>query len=138
MNYWLLAAGIAALATFGIHVFMGGPAIEGPMLASALDPALKSVWSVVWHMVSAVLLLSAIAFSWAAARPAVSLQIATFPLAASVSFIGIFLFYGVLRHQSVTVMPQWILFLVISVLAGIGLTRRNKVEDRGQGPELHR
>ena len=90
MNYWLLAAGIAALATFGIHVFMGGPAIEGPMLASALDPALKSVWSVVWHMVSAVLLLSAIAFSWAAARPAVSLQIATFPLAASVSFIGFF------------------------------------------------
>ncbi len=121
MNYWLVAAGLVSAFTFGIHVFAGGPELHLPLMQSALPPVAKSVWSVVWHSISAMILLNAMAFLLAARPHAQARVICTYPLAVSFCITALFLFYGVTQHSSLTVLPQWTLFVASSVLAIIGL-----------------
>lgn len=121
MNYWLVAAAVVSCVTFGIHVFGGGSALLKPLVQSDMKPAAKSIWSVVWHAVTAIIALNAFAFLVSARPNAPALLICSYPLAISFCIILLFLFYGIARHGSVFVLPQWTLFLVSSVLAIIGL-----------------
>jgi hypothetical protein len=121
MNFWLVSASIVSVVTFGIHVFAGGPMLHAPLLRSALHPVAKSVWSVVWHAVSALIALNAVAYFLAARSGVDALTIAAYPLASSLCAIVLFLFYGITRLGNLTQMPQWTLFLASSALAVVGL-----------------
>ena len=61
MNRTLLLASLIAMATAGIHFFMGGTSVVEPLLASALADRPKLILYAVWHMASLALALSALA-----------------------------------------------------------------------------
>jgi hypothetical protein len=121
MNPWLLASGIASLVLVLVHIFPGGREVHRPMVASDWPEPAKAVWSVVWHAVTAVMALGGLALVAASLLPDHALALAVLPVTVFLAWTGLFLFYGLLRLGSVTILPQWVAFTVISGLALIGL-----------------
>ncbi len=62
MNRKLVVSAFIAAITAIIHILLGGADVAAPLLNSTLDAEPKLTLYAVWHMVSAVLILSAIAF----------------------------------------------------------------------------
>ena len=56
-----LAAAALMAATFGLHVFGGGPEFHHPIQASSLDLPLRAISAVLWHAVTVTLALQAAA-----------------------------------------------------------------------------
>lgn len=109
-----------ALTTL-VHAFVGGPEVYAPVRISALDPLTRSVTSVVWHVVTAQLALLAVGLYWVSAHrnPALEAMIGAMQLSFVVLFIG----YGLGDLGSLWMMPQWTIFLAglgLMVLAGRG------------------
>jgi hypothetical protein len=70
LSYAFLAAAVANLATAAIHVFAGAPEIIAPVLATNLPIAVKAVVDVLWHHITGMLILAALACLWAARHAA--------------------------------------------------------------------
>jgi hypothetical protein len=121
MNLWLLSAGIAALLLNLVHIFPGGRAIHRPMVAAQWPEPAKAVWSVVWHAVTAVMAFGGLALIAAAFLPELALALSVLPIALFTAAAGLFIYYGLKRLGTLTVLPQWVAFSVISALAVIGL-----------------
>lgn len=113
-NLWLVAAGALMLFCAAIHAFLGGPEVNAPVQAAALDPVVRAVSAVVWHALTALFLVFGAALIWLARNPSPPLFWTI--LAVNLSFIAIFLVIGFVELGSVTLMPQWTLFLAISLL----------------------
>ena len=116
-----MIGGILSLATAAIHLFLGGPEVHAPIQSNdGLSPEVRATMAVVWHGVTAVLLLSGAVNIYAAysgrMRSAVALIAAQY-LALAALFVG----YGFVRFGSLWVMPQWTLFIVLVGLVGMGL-----------------
>jgi hypothetical protein len=122
MNKPLFAAACLSIFTFGVHVFLGGPEIHVPLLASNASDLVRAVGSVIWHAVSALLLLNSLALFYAASKPLMAKPLVILVVFQYLSFVALFTGYGLARFGSITVMPQWTGFLVMSALAlwGIG------------------
>ena len=123
MNAPLLFAAILSALACAVHVLYGGVKVHRPVLASNAPRLAQGVMSVVWHGITALLLLNAVALLYAAqypgeVRPMVLLIAAQYFAAAGLSFI-----YGISRFGSVLAMPHWVAFLAMSLLAlwGAGL-----------------
>ena len=101
MNYWLVLASALSLLTCGVHIFAGGREIHTPMIASALHPVMKAIWSVVWHAVTIIMLMNAVAFLYAAQNPDTAWIVSIYPIVTSLACAGLFLFYGVARLGSI-------------------------------------
>lgn len=121
INKTVAAAGLLSLLLTALHIFGGGTDVHAPILASDLDVVLKGYSSVLWHGITASLLLcSAILIYASISKP--SLQILTsIVIVQYLAYAAIFLFYGATRFESITVMPQWIAFLLIAAVATCGL-----------------
>ena len=121
MNYWLITAGAAALLLDLVHIVAGGREIHVPMLRSrASDPA-KAVWSVVWHAITAVMALGGLTLVAAGLHPEHAVALAVLPIAIFLAMAVLFVFYGLRRLGTLTVLPQWTAFLAISALAIAGV-----------------
>lgn len=119
MDNWLMvAAGLSALL-FLAHVLGGGKDVHKPMLESGMSRLLKAYTSVIWHAISAILAIGTGALLWAAMGRGDGMAIVV--IVQYLVFVGLFLAYGIVRLKSIWVMPQWVAFLMISVVAGIGL-----------------
>ncbi len=121
MNPWLVAAALAAFATFAIHTVVGGREIAGPLLAAhglARIPRLTVYYC--WHMVTILLLAMALALAWAArhANPPLVVLVLLLAVAFTALSLGLVAAYRVSPWH----LPQWSLFLLIAVLSGLGLT----------------
>jgi hypothetical protein len=120
MNTWILAAAVAAFATFLIHTFLGGREIATPLLAAQDLPRIPKCTSYYcWHLVTIVLLFMALALGWGAWGGERVLVAAV--LLLSVAFCLLSLGMVAAFRVSPWLMPQWSLFLVVALLAGIGL-----------------
>ncbi len=120
MNPWLVAAALAAFATFVIHTVVGGREIAGPLLAArdlARIPRLTVYYC--WHMVTILLLAMALALAWAArhANPPLVALVLLLAVAFTALSLGLLAAYRVSPWQ----LPQWSLFLLVAVLSGLGL-----------------
>ena len=104
-----------------VHIFPGGREIHRPMVAAHWPEPAKAIWSVVWHIVTAVLLFGGMALVAAALRPELALSLAVVPLALSASAAALFVVYGLSRLGSLLVLPHWIAFSVIALLGLVGL-----------------
>lgn len=62
MNRTFFLTAILAAFTAAVHVFVGTPEIEGPLLQSALPEEVRLLLYACWHLVSVTLTLSAAAF----------------------------------------------------------------------------
>jgi hypothetical protein len=94
-----------------------------PLLASSLPPVVKGVFDVMWHQITALLLISSAASAVAAARPAWQLPVAVL-IGGQFALIGmLFLALGAMWFSSPWPMPQWALFGAIAILMFVGYRR---------------
>ncbi len=126
MNYWILAASAVSGLTFIAHVFGGGPEILVPMLAGDMSPYLKTIWTVVWHAVSVTIFTGTVCLAIEAIKPGKYPGLIWSICAQYTAFTGMFLYYGIAQLGSLWPMPQWIAFLLIVILAVIGMRRTVK------------
>ncbi|TCL00478.1 hypothetical protein BXY66_3121 [Shimia isoporae] len=127
MNYWMASAGGLLLLTAYVHVFMGGPEIHDVIQASALDPGVRGVAAVIWHAITAILLVYAVVCASLAKSP--NRGLALHIIAVQICFAALFVFYGLTLLGNLSVMPQWIIFLTIPAVMAMGL-RSEKAQRR--------
>lgn len=133
--YVWIAAALAGL-TAGVHVFIGTPEIQEPLLRSQLPREIALLLYACWHLVSVTLCLSSAALALAARRPTNPSMI---PLVRFVgaSWTGFGLtFIVVALAMSGTDMalklPQWTLLLPVGILCAIG-SLKPKIPSNGTG-----
>ncbi|MEU5812068.1 hypothetical protein [Streptomyces sp. NPDC047718] len=121
MNGWLLTAGGIAAATTLIHVTAGGRSIVRPLLASEVAGEPKRTLHVVWHMVTADLLLSSIALLALAFASAPSTLLTLFIAAHYLAYAAVFLTVTLAADwpRPLLQLPQWML-LPVAVLTFVG------------------
>ncbi len=126
MNLWITAASGLSALTLGAHIIGGGKEVHLPMLGSPLSPLLKGYASVLWHMVTVVLLTDTIVLILTlAGRNTEGLLLLI--LMQSIGFAALFVWYGLRRHNNITTMPQWIAFVGIAGLIAGGLNRNGAI-----------
>lgn len=121
MDYWMLSAAVLSFILLIAHFVGGGHEVHVPMLESDMSRVNKAYASIIWHGITAILIVGSAGFLWSAMGKAEGHGVAVIVAAQYGAFTCLFLFYGVLRLRSVWVMPQWTAFLAISILAGISL-----------------
>jgi len=123
LNRPVLAASGLLVVTALTHAFVGGPEINAPVQSSGLDPVVRAVSAVVWHALTALFLVLAAALAWTARHNNPLLIWVT--LALNLAFIAIFAAVGVVALGNLTEMPQWTLFVAISLCLLVGLRRQD-------------
>lgn len=108
------ACALMALTT-GAHLFGGTGQIMTPIAQTqSLDPAIRSISMVVWHMVTLVLLISTGAIGYLARSDNPALK--GFIIASQIGFALIFLFYNIKDFGALFVLPQWTVFVLCPAL----------------------
>jgi hypothetical protein len=113
----LLAAALMA-ATFALHVFGGGPEFHLPIQASGMELPLRAISAILWHAVSVLLAVQAVALLWLARHPHHGM--AALMVAIQIGFAGLFLYYGQTMMGTVWILGQWTIFLALAVLIAWG------------------
>ena len=119
MSVFWLAAAVVSAATCGVHTFVGGRVIAGPLLAAGdLRTVPKVTAYYCWHMVTIVLAAMAMGFGWAATNPrGATLACFLAGLAAAFALLNLGLAVAWRLHP-LRGLPQWIFFVLI---AGLGV-----------------
>lgn len=122
MNGWLLTAGVIAAATTLIHATAGGRSIVRPLLGSEVAAEPMRTLHVVWHMVTADLLLSSVALLVLAFAAAPSTALVLFIAAQYLAYAVVFLIITLAADwpRPLLRLPQWMLLLPVGVLSLIG------------------
>jgi len=126
MNKWIATTAIFTTATFFLHVIGGGESIHEPFLQSELTPLFKTWASFLWHAVSLILAVNAIALAIVLFKPDALRPIVMMVLAQFLGFIGLFLFYGITQNENLFVMPQWTIFVALSAMCVMGLREKSQ------------
>ena len=121
MNMWLIASGIALSLLNLVHIFLGGREIHHPMVAADWPEPAKAIWSVVWHITTAMMLFGGLALITAGLRPEQALALAAVPLALTGSAAVLFMVYSLSRLGTLRILPHWAAFGAITVVGFIGL-----------------
>lgn len=114
-------AGLLALGAAGLHAFMGGIGVVKPLMAANMDLNAKLVMLAVWHAITVLFILSAVAFFAA-------LKISRERMRPLGIFLGLFylLFAGIFAALSyfwfgdVIALPQWTLLAPLGIFALVG------------------
>lgn len=114
MRYPTLAAATVMAATTQLHVIGGGAEFYQPIQTSAMEPPLRAISAVLWHAVTLLLAVQAVALVWLARHP--DRAMATLLVAIQICFAGLFLFYGQTMLGTVWTLAQWTIF---TILAGL-------------------
>lgn len=122
MNGWLLTAGGIAAATTLIHATAGGRSVVRPLLGSAVSAEPKRTLHVVWHMVTADLLLSSLALLALAFTATPSTALVLFLAAQYLAYAVVFLVITLAADwpRPLLQLPQWMLLLPVAVLTLLG------------------
>jgi hypothetical protein len=126
INGYFIVAGILAAVSTGVHVMAGGKEIIRPLFASSLERSVILVSYACWHIVTAVLALSAMGLlaygmGWVGDRGLVGF-VSTMWVAFGVIFIVV---SGMDRRPGALLRyPQWMLLTPVGLTgwAGVVLT----------------
>lgn len=118
MRWLFLLAGILCLATGVFHAVMGGIDTLNPIMASNIDMEVRVSIMAIWHAITALFVLSVIAFFWAfgvgcAKAGPVGFLLGSFYLV----FAGLFAVLSFLWFEDPMVLPQWTLLAPIGLFA---------------------
>ncbi len=122
-SQFLYGAAAVSAVVCGLHVFLGGPTSARPLLrARYLHPVAKYTNYYCWHIVTLVLVAMPVSFAWAARWPeAIELAVLMTALAAAFTvWSGALVVW---KQQKPLHLPQWALFLPVTVLGLFGLWR---------------
>ena len=118
-TYLLLAMGTSALVCL-MHIFGGGPQVVGPLLKSEMADVPKYLNYYCWHLVTLTLVFMTVGFLLAALSPNEFILALLMTVLAG-SFAVWSLALVLWKRQSLWEMPQWLLFLPITVFGALGL-----------------
>ncbi len=107
--------------TVGVHVFSGGPIYAQAFETQLPTDHLRSMAYVLWHAVTVILCLLVLAYWRLATRP--NRDLASFTSAFQVGWGLLFLYAGWQWLGTVWIMPQWIIFLGVPLIAEFALRR---------------
>ena len=130
MSYWLAIAGVLSSGFVLLHVVGGGADVHAPLLTARLAGELQAYVSVLWHGFAVSMVLCSGLLLIATWHRGTRKVLTLVTVVQYVGFAGVFLFYGWVRFDSVLVMPQWIGFLAIVLVALVGLWRDPQVSFR--------
>ena len=129
MNRPLFFAALLAAFVAAVHVFVGTPEIEGPLLQSALPQEVRLLLYACWHLVSVTLTLSAAAFFISArarctppSHHMVKL-VSYLWICFGLVFIVVALLYS--GPPMLLKLPQWALLLPVGALGLWGCSNRS-------------
>lgn len=128
MNKPLLFTALLASFTAALHTIGGTIEIETPLLNSGLTPNISLLLLACWHLVSATLILSAVAYFLSARKDSsknyylLCQFISILWIIFGLVFIAIDLIYA--GPAMLLVLPQWILLIPIGLL-GLWGGRKN-------------
>ncbi len=125
-KYLIGLAGVLSVGIAFVHVIGGGLDVHSPILSSDLSDLLKGYVSVLWHGVTSAIILGSVLLLIAAWHQPVRVTLTLIVIAQYAAFAGVFIYYGILRFQSVVEMPPWIGFCVIISTAMVGLWVDNR------------
>ena len=128
-NKTIAISGVLSLALTALHVFGGGPDVHVPLLESDASNVLKGFVSVIWHGVTATLILCSVMLLIAAQNEKFRTILTGLVTAHYLAFAGLFLFYGITRLGTVFLMLPWIGFVVVATVALIGLAQERTIRD---------
>lgn len=131
MNRLLIIAAFLAAFTAAVHIFAGGADTVVPLLASTLTGEAKLTLYAVWHMASAVLVLSAFAL-FVGSLPRHMHAARYLVLFVSILWFAFgLIFLGIAATQPGSAwfvkLPQWILLLPVGTLGVWGVFRSKNV-----------
>ena len=118
VNWWLLMAGLGALASAGGHAFAGAKVFHRPMRASLSDDLHQGVLDNLWYIVTinfAVSGIGLLAGGLGRGDALLALVVAAQFGAYAALALGISL-----RLGGVARLPQWTLFAAVALLAAFG------------------
>lgn len=118
---WTRFAAALMGVTVMIHLFAGGPDVHAPLQAALPDPGLAAFAAVLWHAVSVVLVMLTFGLWVLAERRDLAFEAVLSGI--QIGFAAIFLFYGLTRLGTFSLMPQWVIFLAIPALTRFGQSR---------------
>lgn len=112
----IIAATVVSFLILLLHIFGGGPSVAGPLLrANDIHDVPKYVNYYCWHLVTIVLFAMTFSWGWYWFDPtAKSVAILSTGLAIAFMVWGFGLV--VWKKQKHLQMPQWILFLVATIV----------------------
>lgn len=113
-----LAAALSA-AWFGVHIFLGGREVAGPLRASTLDPLVRDVSYLCWHLTSWSIAAMALFFGLAALTGEAAYAVSGTLLAAGFVVVGIAI--PRITRQTFAKMPQGWMFVPNAALGLAGL-----------------
>ncbi|MCP4934649.1 MAG: hypothetical protein GY927_10700 [bacterium] len=118
MRYLYLLAGLLCIGTLIVHALMGGIETLNPVMASPLVLEIRVAILAIWHGMTLVFILSAMAFFWAFAADrsksrAVGLLLGCF----YALFGGLFATLSFLWFEDLMILPQWTLLAPIGIFA---------------------
>jgi hypothetical protein len=117
---WLYSAAIFSFLTLVAHIFGGGRTIAQPLLDSDLDDIPKYASYYCWHMVTIIILYMTISFALSASNLA-STDLAWGSIILATLFAAWSFFLCLWKNQGLLKLPQWIMFLPISVTGILGV-----------------
>jgi hypothetical protein len=126
-NYWLLVAGLISIVTAGLHVFGGGPEFLKPAMSSALPDAWKAVFSIIWHGVTAILIMNGVFLIGNSISPRPNHGVIWFMAFLNLTFGILFLFYGISMLGTPFVLVQWVIFFAIFMQCSLGVLRKQRI-----------
>ncbi len=122
MNKYMAGAAALLFLTTWVHVFLGGPEIHNVIQASTLSPDVRAISAVLWHAVTVILMVFGCGCLWLTRHDAPAL--AHMMIAVQLGFAALFVFYGITLLDTLWIMPQWVIFLVIPAVMLAGLRGR--------------
>jgi len=126
VNISILLAALLSFLTLGAHIFGGQPEIMVPVFESELSNYLKTILMVIWHAVSAILIINSAALLFASLKNQHRLTIVNIISIQYLFWAALFIFYGIKNLGTLWTMPQWIAFILIPALALWGLKQNKK------------
>jgi hypothetical protein len=113
MNRLILIAAIAMGFTAAIHLIGGEVSVHRPLLADATTPEMDIYVSVIWHGISAMIVLNTLALV-AALRTTTPVMLTL--IGAQTLAVGLlFILYGLIRTGSPWIAPQWVILVPLGL-----------------------
>jgi hypothetical protein len=121
MNWFLFAAAVVSLITFLAHLFWGGREVAKPLLNTLeIQEAVKLTTYYCWHIVTILLFVMTCVYAYVALLQVdIPLTITVTIVAGACALLNIG--FIIIRKLKPLDYPQWVFFVPITLLGGLGL-----------------
>jgi hypothetical protein len=116
MNRPIAAAALGMAATLALHGIGGEFTVHRPLLADAVTAEMDLYVSVLWHGLTAIIAISAVALTYAAVQKTPSKALLLIIGGQTLAVGLMFILFGLTRTSSLFVAPQWIILVPLGLL----------------------